>query len=116
MTLADTDIQTYLGLDDTEFDSARATFLITQAQKIIAPITGDPIPDAVDPITLTVVSRAYLNAGGATNMSAGPYTAAFPAGGVYLTKAERGALARAIGLGYHFAIEGLPTEILTDGV
>lgn len=102
------DLMTYLGMSTAEFDVARATLLITQAQKIVTPITGNPIPEAADPIILTAVSRAYLNPGGATNLGAGPYTAAFPAGGVYLTKAERGALSRAIGRGNYFSVEGLP--------
>jgi hypothetical protein len=104
------DLQTALSMSDTEYDSARGTLLISLAQKIIQPIAGNPIPDAADPIMLSAVMRAYLNPGGATNLGAGPYTAAFPAGGVYLTKAERGALARAIGRGNHFSIECLPAE------
>lgn len=107
-------LQTFLGMTgDAEFDTDRATLLLDLATKIIAPITGSPVPDAADPIMLSCVVRAYLNPTNATNLTAGPYTAAFPSGGVYLTRAERGALQRAIGAGYHFAVEALPAAYLT---
>jgi hypothetical protein len=94
--------------DDESFDVARATDLIDQAMKLIVPITGNPIPDAADPILISCVTRAYLNPTNASQLVAGPFTASFPSGGVYLLKAERSALQRAIGGGNHFAIEQLP--------
>jgi hypothetical protein len=102
-------LQLTLGLvGDPGFDTDRATDLLDQINKLVIPITGPTIPDAADPIILSALARAYLNPTNATQLGAGPFTASFPAGGVYLTKAERGALQRAIGQGNYFAIEALP--------
>lgn len=102
-------LQIVLGMTgDPAFDTARATDLLSQAQQLLVPITGNPIPDAADPIMLSCLTRAYLNPTNATQLGAGPFTASFPAGGVYLMKSERAALQRALGLGNHFAVEMLP--------
>lgn len=108
--IAPADLQTALGMSDAEFNLPRATLLINLVAEIVVPIAGNPIPSAADPVMLTAVLRAYLNPGGATNLGAGPYTAQFPAGGVYLTRPERGALARAIGRGNYFSVEALPQQ------
>lgn len=109
MAVDTTRLQVVLGLTgDPGFDTARAADLIDQATKLIIPITGNPIPDAADPIMLSCLTRAYLNPTNATQLGAGPFTASFPSGGVYLLKAERSALQRAIGGGNHFVIEQLP--------
>lgn len=102
-------LQVVLGMTgDPAFDTPRATDLLDQVQKLVIPITGNPIPDAADPIILSALVRAYLNPTNATQLGAGPFTASFPAGGVYLMKSERAALQRAIGQGNRFTVEMLP--------
>lgn len=115
MSVDVTRLQVVLGMtDDLTFDTARATDIIAQAAQIIEPITGTPIPESADPIYLSVVTRAYLNPTNATQLVAGPYTASLPSGGVYLLRAERGALQRAVGRGNHFVIEQLPYPYRSD--
>lgn len=112
MSVDVTRLQIVLGMTgDPAFDTPRATDLLDQAQKLIVPITGNPIPDSADPILISCVTRAYLNPTNATQLGAGPFTASFPSGGVYLMKGERAALQRAIGQGNHFAVEMLPAEL-----
>jgi hypothetical protein len=102
-------IRVNLRMDDgVDWDEALAADILDQVEKLVIPITSEPIPDAADPVIITATKRAYLNHTGATTMAAGPYSASFPAGGVYLTVAERGALQRAINQGNHFSIEMLP--------
>lgn len=105
MTVDTTKLATYLA---TDIDEDRAELLISLAEAQVEPITGSPIPDAADAVILSSVTRAYLNPTNAATQSAGPFTAAFPSGGVYLTRAERAALMRTVGGGQHFVVETLP--------
>lgn len=110
LTVTSDDLSTFLG---NPVDTARADLLIELATDLVESIVT-PAPDGAKAIVLTAASRAYTNVEGLTQEGIGPYIASRPAGGVYLTKAERSSLRLLAGRGGAFSIdpigEGYPDD------
>lgn len=107
MTVAASDLGTYLGAAD--IDVNRATYLISLATALCTSIV-DPLPDGADAVVLDVVARAYGNPANVTQQTVGPYSASYGtvAGGLWLTRANKATLRRLGGGGGAFTIDTTP--------
>ena len=105
------DLATFLG--DPSIDATRAEQLLGIAQAFCEDIVT-PLPPSAFGIILSAAARTYGNPEGLTQESLGPYVAARPATGVYLTKSEKAALRRAAGIGGAGSTSQLSPTIETD--
>lgn len=100
------DLATYLGQD---VDQARATLLLQLALGACQQLVS-PVPEAAKGVVLSVAARAYESPSTATNVTAGPFSVQRPAGGIYLTRADRQALKGYAGRGGAFTVDPTPAD------
>lgn len=96
-----------LGLDEINGD--RADFLIAKAMNLCQSIVK-PLPDDADAVVLSVAGRAYINPTQVSYETIGPMSVQRPSGsgGLYLTKADKGALKSLAGRGGAFTVDPTP--------
>lgn len=109
------DLGTYL--NDVAIDSARATFIIAQAQTLCESIVN-PLPAGASAVVLDVAARAFLNPQQLANASIGTAHLQFGAsnqggsiGGLYLSRANKNMLRTMAGRGAAFSADTLPTGV-----
>lgn len=85
------DLALYLDLSSEALDAERATFMISQAEAL-AKTYISPVPNDAKAVIVSAAARAYVNPAGASYEVAGPFAHNPSTGGVYFTRAERGAL------------------------
>lgn len=106
-TPTSSDLSLYLGVDS--IDSARADFLIAQAESLARTVLTT-LPDGAATVVLSAAARGYANPLGVTQETVGVYSVSRPMGGVYLTKSERATLRRLAGGSAAFTIDPTPSD------
>jgi hypothetical protein len=110
------DFATYLDVDSSTLNTARAQMMLDQATALAAAIVS-PLPDGSDAIILSAAARAFVNPTGVTSETVGPYSVQRPWPGVYLTKAERSSLRRLAGKSAGaFTIDPTSVDAMADYV
>lgn len=106
MTVSASDLGTYLG---AAIDTNRATYLIGLAVQLCQSVIN-PLPDGSDSVVLDVVARAYGNPGNVDQQTTGPFTTSYGtvAGGLWLTRKNKGTLRRLAGGGGAFTVDTTP--------
>lgn len=120
------DLATSLGVPLADLDTTRAQMLIddaiADALSIVVvgtvPDTGatyDNLPAGSDSVIRAAAGRVYLNAGGVTSETVGPFSVTRPApSGATLSGRERRKLLRLAGLSGAFSIDSTPAAAMTE--
>jgi hypothetical protein len=106
VTVAAADLGTYLGVT---VDTNRATYLIGLAVQLCQAVVN-PLPAGSDAVVLDVAARAYGNPQNVAQQTTGPFTANYGtvAGGLWLTRKNKGTLRRLAGGGGAFTVDTTP--------
>jgi hypothetical protein len=102
MTVAASDLGTYLALPS--IDTGRATYIIGLAVQLCESIVT-PLPDGSDAVVLDVAARAFGNPQNVMEISA---QYGVVAGGLWLTRKNKGTLRRLAGGGGAFTVDTIP--------
>jgi hypothetical protein len=107
MTVAAADLGTYLA--DPAIDTNRATYLIGLAVELCQSIVN-PLPAGSDSVVLDVAARAYGNPSNVAQQTTGPFSTNYGtiAGGLWLTRKNKGTLRRLAGGGGAFTVDTTP--------
>lgn len=104
------DLATYLGVDPSTIDTARAEQVLGFAQALCETVVS-PLPAAAAAVVLDVAVRAWANPQNLMSESTGPFSANFGRigdGGLWLTRQNKAALRQLAGGGGVFTVDILP--------